>query len=504
MAVSPVSPPAATDAAPTGAPVPVGAPLRGRLGTGDIAFFVISAAAPLTIMAGIAPFAILSGGIGAPAAYLFAGVVLAIFSVGFTTMARHVEGGGAFYAYITRGLGRPHGVASAGLALFAYNACQIGMYGLLATSAHDTVEDLLGPDIPWPVFAVVGVLLVGLAGYRNIDFGAKLLGVLLLAETGILVLLAVAVLLKGGAHGLDAVPFQPKHVFSPGTGALLAFAFGAFIGFESTAIYRNEARDPQRTVPRATYIAVGFLGIFYAFICWVVIEAFGSDQVMSAIADDPTAMFFTAAQRYLGGWAADAMHVLIVSSVFAALLAFHNAINRYTHSLSAEGVAPARLGRTHPRNGSPYTAGLAQSVLALLVVVAFAAVGADPYLQLLIWVNTPGVVGIVVLQALAALAVPFYFRRRAHGEGVLRTVVAPVVSVLLMIGALWLVITKIALLTGASSTVNTVLIGLVPVVLALGYGLALWLRRARPDTYARFGADAPPASPAPVTPAAEN
>ena len=75
---------------------------RNTLGTGDIAFFVVSAAAPLTIMAGIARFAILSGGIGAPAAYLFAGLALAVFAVGFTTMSRHVTNGGAFYAYISR------------------------------------------------------------------------------------------------------------------------------------------------------------------------------------------------------------------------------------------------------------------------------------------------------------------------------------------------------------------------------------------------------------------
>ncbi|MYR84994.1 amino acid transporter, partial [Streptomyces sp. SID685] len=36
----------------------------GSLGTADIAFFVVSAAAPLTVMAGVAPLAILLGGIG--------------------------------------------------------------------------------------------------------------------------------------------------------------------------------------------------------------------------------------------------------------------------------------------------------------------------------------------------------------------------------------------------------------------------------------------------------
>src|SRR5205085_10647990 len=85
----------------------------GTLGTADIAFFVVSAAAPLTVMAGVAPFAIALGGIGAPVGYLVAGITLAVFAVGFTTMSRHVRSGGAFYAYITRGLGPAFGIGAA-------------------------------------------------------------------------------------------------------------------------------------------------------------------------------------------------------------------------------------------------------------------------------------------------------------------------------------------------------------------------------------------------------
>ena len=475
--------------------------LRASLGTADIAFFVVSAAAPLMIMAGIAPFAIMIGGVGAPSAYLFAGAALAIFSVGFTTMARHVDAGGAFYAYITRGLGKRTGIAAASLAVFSYNALQIGMYGLFATSAQATVQQLLGPDIPWPYYAIAGVLLVTAAGYGNIDFGAKLLGVLLCAETGVLLILAVRVLAKGGAHGLSGASFTPHNDFNAGTGVLLAFAFAAFMGFESTAIYRNEARDPKRTIPRATYIAVGFLAVFYCFICWIIIEAFGTGQIAAAIGSDPSALVFTAAQNYLGTWAVDLMHVLIITSIFASLLAFHNAINRYTHSLAGEGILPRRLHATHPRYGSPYVAGLGQSLIALIVVAAFAIAGADPYLQLLIWVNTPGVIGIVLLQVLAALAVPFYFSRVRHHEGRLRTVVAPLVSLILMAGALYLMVNKIEALTGASDTANLIIVLLVPIVLAVGFGAAEWIRRNRPEAYARV-AESPADTAAAAEPAA--
>ncbi|MEU7032534.1 APC family permease [Streptomyces sp. NPDC046237] len=465
----------------------------GTLSTADISFFVVSAAAPLTVMAGVAPIAVVLGGIGAPAGYLLAGITLAVFAVGFTAMSRHVRSGGAFYAYITRGLGKPVGIAAALLAMLGYNGMEIGVYGLLGTATADTGHALWGVDIPWLPVSLAGLLLIWYGGFRSIDFGAKVLGVLLLAETGILVLLAGGVLIDGGADGLSLASFTPDNVLVPGSAAVLAFAFAAFTGFESTVIYRREARDPNRTIPRATYFAVGFLGLFYAFVVWTVIQAFGQDKVVQAASDDPGGLFFAAITTYVGAWAADLMHILIVTSVLASLLAFHNAINRYGLALAEEGVLPAAFGRVHPRHGSPYVSGILQTALGAVVVLAFAAAGADPYQQLLLWVNTPGMIGLMVLQLLAALAVPLFFHRISHTEGKLRTVVAPIAAFILLAGAIGLVVTNVGLFTGASTTVNTVLVSLVPAVFVLGLLLAYRLRRTRPETYATFAAE--PAAP---------
>ncbi|WP_435860146.1 APC family permease [Streptomyces roseus] len=472
---------------------------RAALGTADISFFVVSAAAPLTVMAGVAPVAILLGGIGAPAGYLLAGLTLAVFAVGFTTMSRHVRSGGAFYAYITRGLGKRVGIGAALLALVGYNGMEIGVYGLLGTTTADTAHALGGLDVPWLPVSLAGLVLIWYGGFRSIDFGAKLLGVLLVAETGILVLLAGGVLLKGGAHGLSAGSFAPGAVLVPGTAAVLAFAFAAFTGFESTVIYRREARDPDRTIPRATYIAVAFLGLFYAFIVWTVIQAFGAGEVLAAAAEDPGGLFFAAITTYVGPWAADLMHLFIVTSVIASLLAFHNAINRYALALAEEGVLPAALGRVHPHHRSPYLAGLAQTGLGAVIVLAFALAGADPYQQLLLWVNTPGMIGLMALMLLAAIAVPVYFRRTAHTEGPWRTVVAPVAAAVLLAVAICLVVSKVDLFTMASTTVNTVLVALVPAVFLAGLGLAQRLKTHRPETYARFAAEPDAGTSAPDT-----
>ncbi|WP_048821657.1 APC family permease, partial [Streptomyces ipomoeae] len=347
---------------------------------------------------------------------------------------------------------------------------------------------LLGIDLPWPVYALAGIAVVWFLGFRSINLGARVLAALLIAETAILVLLAGAVLVKGGASGLSFDSFAPSNVFVSGMSGPLGLAVAAFIGFEATAIYREEARDPDRTVPRATYLAIGFLGLFYAFISWVIVQAFGSDQAVAVAAKNPAEMFFTAMTQYVGGWATDVQRVLIVSSVLAALLAFHNAITRYVYALSVESVAPAALGRVHPRHGSPWVAGIAQSVLAVVVVTVFALIGVDPYTKFFLWVNTPGVIGILVLQALAAFAVVAFFRRNPaeHGEGHMRTLVAPTAAGVLLTAATVLVCKRLDLFTGAGPTVNWSLVALTPAVFLAGMVLATRIRRTRPDVYARL------------------
>jgi amino acid transporter len=167
------------------------------------------------------------------------------------------------------------------------------------------------------------------------------------------------------------------------------------MGFESTVLYRAEARNPDKSVPRATYIAVGFMSVFYAFIVWTVIQAYGDGNVVEAAGELADGMFFATINQYVGPWAEVVMYVLIVTSVYASQLAFHNAINRYVYMLAKDGVLPAFLGRTHPKYKSPHRAGQMQTVLAAVVIIICAIAGADPYQQLLIWVNTPGIFGIV-------------------------------------------------------------------------------------------------------------
>lgn len=461
------------------------------LGVRDLVFIVISAAGPLLVLAGIAPIALLVSGEGAPSLYLLAGFVLALFAVGFTTMSKYVTDPGAFYSYITKGLGRTWGIVAAIVALASYNVLEIGTWGLIGVAGRDTFSDLFGIHMHWVVYALASIAIVWFFGQRSVDLGAKVLFVMLATEVAILVLLAVAVVVQGGASGLHFDSFEPSNVFSTAGLAAIPFAMGAFIGFEGTVIYRSESRDPERTIPRATYIAVGFLAISYCFVLWAVVQAFADPSIQASTATNPADLFFVVAQKYLGTWASDLMRILIVSSVLASLLAFHNAINRYSRAMAGHGLLPKALGYVHPRTRSPYISGTVQTVLGAAVVIGFAIAHADPYLQLLVWVNTPGLLGVWLLQIMTAISIIVYFRRTGHPEPIWKTTVAPVLAMSGIAFALYKTCRHMELLTGASGKVNAILMISVPVTVVVGLVAASWLRSSAPEKYATFGGAEP-------------
>lgn len=459
---------------------------KNAMGTKDLVFTVLAALAPLTLIVAVAPLHFLKGGAAVPGGYLVAGAVMALFAVGFMTMSKYVRNAGAFYATVTRGLGRPIGSGAATLAMLAYNGLQISTYGALGLYAADSFEKYLGLTLPWWLYALVALVLVGWLGYRGISTSAKVLGVLLVLEVLVLAVMVVFVLAKGGAGETSFTSFSPATVLTPENAAMFALVFGAFMGFESTAIFSEEARGGIRTVRRATYIAVGFIAVFYAFVTWTIVHAIGADEIGRAAEQDTAGLVTGIFDRYTTGPITSVMEILLLTSAFAALLALHNAANRYMFALGREGLVPDAFGRTHPRTRAPYVAGGVQTALAAIVVLAWAVFGLDPYLELLLWGSSIGFLGIITLWALCCLAVVSFLRRKTPERGLWRTVIAPGFSFVVLCVVLILMIANISLLTGAGTVTNVVLLGLCAVAFAAGIGAAVSLRSRDPQRYARL------------------
>jgi len=252
---------------------------RNAMGAPEMVFLVIAFAAPLAASTTNVPMAIgLGNGVGAPGAWLLVGLLLALFSVGYTAMSRHISNAGAFYAYITAGLGRRAGVGAGYVALVAYFASVIligAFFGFFASAALDSE---VGIDISWPVCAMVGLAAVFGLCYLGVQTSVRLLGVLLALETLLLVAIIVGVLLDVGPGSYPLRSFSPADIFSGTPGVALAFIFSTFLGFEATAIFAEEARDPKRTVARATYVAIAIIAFLYLAASWSAVAAVGADD----------------------------------------------------------------------------------------------------------------------------------------------------------------------------------------------------------------------------------
>jgi amino acid transporter len=487
-----VSAPPATASPPSTADGPHR--LRGRLGPGAIVFMVVAAAAPLTVIAGSVPIGIAAGnGAGYPALYIVAALVLAFFAVGFTAMTRHVPNAGAFYSYIGTGLGRGAGLGSALVALISYITVQGAVYGYIGYLLNDLITSYGGPSLPWWLWTAVVLAVTGLLGYRHIELSSKVLGVLLVAEVAVVLVMDAAVIGRGGGHdGLSTALVRPSEVLSGSPGIGLMFAIAGFIGFEATAIFRDEARDPARTIPRATYLALAIIGIFYTVSSWAIVSAWGDGAVVEKSAADPGGIVITTAQQYVGTVLGDIMQVLFVTSLFAAILSFHNVLSRYAFSLGNTGVLPVICGRSHARHASPHIASLITTAVGVVLMAVCAIAGLDPVLQIFTWLAGIASVGIVVLMLLACVAVVVFFRRTGLDRRPWNSLIAPALGTVGLALILVLLVENLPLLMGGSTPLG---VG-AGVLLAVALGTGWLLAKARPNA-ARELTTATPANSAP-------
>jgi amino acid transporter len=457
------------------------------LGVGAITFFVVSAAGPLVAMAGGVPVSMLLGnGAGIPAMFIVAVAVLLPFAAGFTAMAHHVRSAGGFYSFAGRGLGGYAAGGTATIALFSYTSIQIGLYGLFGSAAATLLEDYAGFQPPWWLCSLVAWGIIGSLGYRQVDLSARVLSVLVVCEYLVVLILDLAVLHKAGTS-LSAASFTPGVFLSGSPTVGLLMCFTAFIGFEATTIYAEEAKDPGRTIPIATYVSLLLIGTFYVFSSWCMVLAAGQGRLLASLTalGDPTTFLFTLSDRYVGGWLTLAMRLLFLTSIFAAMLAFHNSIARYLFAMGRERLLPTALARTHPRRRSPHTASIAQTTSAAVLIGVFAVVGVDPVAFLFARISAVGTLGIIALMGIASAAVFVYFRDRPGNFW--RTRLLPLLATLAL-GVLFAFgCVRFDVLAGGVSPFIMGLPVLLLVAALLGLGLADRVRRRDRVVFEQLG-----------------
>jgi amino acid transporter len=468
-------------------PDPTDSP-RAKLGRLGIASFVLSAAAPLTVVAGVITTGFATTGIvGLPLAFLVIGAVLAVFCVGFNAMSRRISNAGAFYAYAAQGLGRPIGVGAGLIAALAYNLLQVGLYGIFGSALSPLLNPIFGTNLPWWFWALVAWALVAILGFQRVDLNSLVLLILM----GVEILLVLLFDLGNIAHPANSTitfdGFDPANLFTTGFGAVAVLAVTGFVGFEGSAIYSEDARDPKRTVPQATYLCLIVIALLYSLSAWALTVTIGPARVAEVTGENPSEVVFTLAGTNLDSTWVTIGHALFATSLLAALISYHNAVNRYMFALGREGVLPRVFALT-TRANTPKWGSVFQSAFGLLVIALYALAGLDPVVQLFYWAGTTGGFGVLVLLAITSVAVIGYHRRN-RGENLWRGVIAPTAAGLMILYILYVAVDNFDVLLGVAP--DSPLRWLLPTsFLAIGAVGIVWgllLRRTRPDVYRNVG-----------------
>ncbi|MBS1692663.1 MAG: APC family permease [Actinobacteria bacterium] len=460
---------------------------KDALGVAGIVFLVLAAVAPLTGIVVVASLVIaLGNGGGAPASFLIVAVVLLLFAIGYAQMSKQLVNAGGFYAFVVKGVGRTGGLVAGFIATLGYNFFVVGTIGTSGFFMQLVIADLTGFNLHWYLWGLASIIVSFVMARTGVDFSSKVLGVSLILETLILVVFDISVLVQ---TGYDVSAFSPASVMSGSLPIGLLLAATGYLGFEATALFSEEARTPLRTIPRATYIAITSIGVILGVTTWAVVSATGVAQAQAtALEHLPTGdLIFGLAQQYLGSALTDVMMVLLLVSLFAAMLAFHNSATRYLFALGRARVLPGVLARTRP-GGSPQVAGLAQASFAAVVAGLFALAGLDPITSLVPSMLGFGTLSVIVLQALAALSIVVYFRRE-HDPRLWSTFIAPGVGFLGLLAITVLAFANFDIVAGSDALV----IRLMPLLLVLaligGIGYGAHLKRAKPAVYDGLATD---------------
>jgi amino acid transporter len=482
----------------------------GAVGLLGVLFLTVTGAAPISAMLFNTPISVGYGnGVGTPAGFAFATVILAIFSVGYVAMARKVTAAGGFYSMISHGLGRELGMATGLASTVAYSVFEASLCGGFAYFAVAKLNQY-GYHPDWVYAALFMVALIAVLAYFDVHISARILGVALICEVAALTVFDLVVFGHGGEN-IQAAAINPVNAFKdlPGHGSTIAagawavgvfFAFWSWVGFEMAPNYGEESKDPKRIVPMSMYISVIGLGIFYTITSWAALSGYASTAAAAAQSQtDASQFFFIPAVKFGNEFLRDSMSYLIITGSFACGMAFHNTTARYLYSLGRERVLPTALGRTHHKYRSPHIASTTQSVIAALIVIAFwlftdTAAGQTPassqaYVQLYGLAAFMGVVIILFVQALVSVAIWNYFRTHHPGEHkVWNHTIAPIISVVGQVLVLAVAIQKIDFL-GAGYRYAWYLVAIDVLVFVGGIAYALYLKsndRAKYETIGRM------------------
>lgn len=464
--------------------------LRGNIGTVALVMSVVAYSAPLMTVCGIHPLSLAYGGNSAPIIYWISMVVLLFFSVGFVKMGLHMRNPGGFYAYISAGLGREMGLGSSFLAILGYLFSGFVGPCYFSIVLTNYIKGFGGPDIPWWIIGILYMILIITLDYRKVDLSVKILSIVMIAECIVVVIFDIVAFVQhpGSAHG--GIGLSMPHFTDPEAqfGLSLNYIFGSFFGFEGTIIYREEVRNPEKTIPRAAVATVLFIGIFYGLAMWAFVAFYGVDDVQGVASANIETLFETSMVAMFGNIVMDIITIMVMFSMFASTLSIVNISSRYLYSLGKDGILPKRWGVAHKKHGSPHVAVLTVGGIYIAAVIVLGIIlGLD---ALTVYPKTSGLgtFGIMLVVCIASVSILVYFRKHPlKTRSLFSTWIAPIIGIFGVCLCTYFALVNYDVMIGGGIGLCAIFLIVTVGVFFAGLAYAFHLKKRSHDIYMNIG-----------------
>jgi basic amino acid/polyamine antiporter, APA family len=349
--------PARSPAAPAGAGNPDALLVR-ALGVRQLAASIFNYTVGSGIFA-LPAFAVLQLGTAAPLAYFACAIVMALVVLCFAEAGSRVALTGGPYAYVETALGPFVGFV-AGVLQFLTGLAAGAAVAVLFTRS---VIALIPSRPMWLVTPLLLLVIAMLAiiNMRGVQRSARMIEVVTIAKLFPL----IAFVLVGAAF------VQPSNLTwqdMPSASAVLSTAgvvIFAFSGIESALAPSGEVRNPNRTVPLASFIALGSATLLYLAVQWVAVGVQGPD-----LANNRTTPLADAAGSFAGPVGMTVMIVGASISMFGYLTVNLLAVPRCLFAFGRDGFLPRVLTSVHREHRTPHVAIVVYAVALIVLALS--------------------------------------------------------------------------------------------------------------------------------------
>jgi amino acid transporter len=378
-------------------------------------------------------FIVFTAGIAAPLTIVAAAVAIALLANTLSQFSRAQPSTGGFITFVGKTFGGTSAVTTALLCGAGYIIAISSVLVISGGFLSMMLNFYLGWNVPWIIFSVLLTAGAVAMMIRGVAVSTKLAGFFFGFEMVVLLIVAVATLIKNGGT-LSLAPFDPHHINGGFSGLAAGFplAIYLFIGWENSAALAEETGNPRRNVPRAVFLSVAIMAVTYLLLAYSTVSGFRDNGTALANASIPFinvahgVVAFLAFIAYLAG----------MTSTLGVLIAAVNSQCRLVFNAGREGLLPRWIGKVDPVRRTPINAIFAFVGIASVIVLGWAighwVGGSSGSLNALNYFTESGTMGtilILVVYFLANLALPFYYRRYRPSEfSVVKHLVLPVLG----------------------------------------------------------------------------